>query len=431
MDLVLFAAPGCLCLGGGVSGRQVGASRSPTDIVSILLDPFVDQSRSGVWMATIAELVDRSAQLKHELLEFSWHPRFDRDRELVLRNHFRDRVVGDESEIVAALDYFLLQHELRSGLTVVQRFVTSRPDLPESERELLLGWCDVVEGVFEVHSRDGDALVVENLIDDLTYRVYSNIGTSVFRHLMTGDFMIGRIVPIGSAWLMSGNFLVQPKRRRVQVRQLAYEIVMDDPAKAFRNPDKLARARELQRVTHDRFLRFFESDFLIVPGAALTERMCSFYRFCQEEAEAELARQGAQPERTAEINVEYSSDLIKSDLVAIIHDEVDGLGLYAGFGSIERAFSDPDELRDPDVRQRIRDYLDDPSVSPLLFERLAARSPENANEVFRKVLRRKHFDWVADGDKMMRRRKAEYFGEERLPYIVPLSEKLLPYARGA
>jgi hypothetical protein len=58
---------------------------------------------------------------------------------------------------------------------VVERFVASRADLPEHERELLLGWRNVVEGTFEVQCRDGDALVTENLVDELTYRVHSNM----------------------------------------------------------------------------------------------------------------------------------------------------------------------------------------------------------------------------------------------------------------
>jgi hypothetical protein len=82
--------------------------------------------------------VERSAELKRELLEFSWQPRFDRERREVLRDHLADRFVGD-AEVITALDYFLLQHELRSGETVVERFVASRPELPEHERELLLG----------------------------------------------------------------------------------------------------------------------------------------------------------------------------------------------------------------------------------------------------------------------------------------------------
>jgi len=153
---------------------------------------------------TIASLVERSAELKGELLEFSWQPRFDHDRHEVLRDHFPDRFVGDESELITALDYFLLQHELRSGKTVVERFVASRTDLPEDERELLLGWRNVVEGMFEVQCRDGDALVTENLADELTYRVHSNMGPSVFRRLEPGGFMIGRLVPVGPEWLISG-----------------------------------------------------------------------------------------------------------------------------------------------------------------------------------------------------------------------------------
>ncbi len=137
-------------------------------------------------VAAITSLLDRCAELKREMLEFSWQPRFDRDRDEVLQDHLPDRFVGDESELICALDYFLLQHELRSGRTVVECFVANRPDLPERERELLLGWRDVVEGIFEVRGRDGDALVAENLVDELTYRVYSNMGPGVFRPLKRG-----------------------------------------------------------------------------------------------------------------------------------------------------------------------------------------------------------------------------------------------------
>jgi hypothetical protein len=168
----------------------------------------------GSDVTAIASLVQRSGDLKRELLEFSRQPRFDHDRREVLRDRVRNRVVDDELEQVAALDYFLLQHELRSGQTVVERFVASHPELPEDERELLLGWRNVVEGIFEVQCRDGDALVAENLVDELAYRVHSNMGSSVFRPLESGSFMIGRLVPVGPEWLVSGNFVCYPKSAR-------------------------------------------------------------------------------------------------------------------------------------------------------------------------------------------------------------------------
>lgn len=380
---------------------------------------------------TIACLVERSAELKGELLEFSWQSRFDRDRREVLRSHFPDRFVSEESELVPVHDYFLLQHELRIGKTVVERFVAGRPDLPEHERELLLGWRNVVEGIFEVQCRDGDALVTENVIDELTYRVHSNMGPSVFRPLEPGGFMIGRLVPIESEWLISGNFVCYPKSDRTAVHRTACEMAMRHPESAFRNPDKLARAQQLQKAEHDRFVHFFGDDFVVVPGAQLTERMRSFYTFCRDQAVAELAASGKESKNLPFQALQYSADLVASDAVAVTHDEVEGISLYAEFELIEEAFADPSLLRHPEYRRRVRDYLDDDTISPLLFERMAARNPETTNEVFRKLLGRKRFDWSIGGEKLMRQRKPDYFDRPRLPAFVPLSDKLAPYAAGA
>jgi hypothetical protein len=381
-------------------------------------------------VTAIASLLDRSAELKREMLEFSWQPRFDRERREVLGDHFRDRFVADEPELITALDYFLLQHELRSGKTVVELFVASRPDLPEGERELLLGWRDVVGGIFEVQGRDGDALVTENLVDELTYRVHSNMGPGIFRPLEPGSFMIGRLVPVGPEWLMSGTFAWYPKSDRAAIHRTAYEMTMRHPESAFRNPDKLARAQQLQNTEHDRFVQFFGADFVVIPGAQLAERMRSFYTFCREQAVAELAASGKQQKNVPFRFPDYPADLVVSDAVALTHDEVEGLGLYAEFGLIDEAFADPSLLRHPDYRRRVCDYVDDPTVSPL-FERMAAHDPECTNEVFRKLLGRRSFDWTIDDEKLMRRRKPHHFDEPRWPGIVPVSDKLAAYAASA
>jgi hypothetical protein len=98
---------------------------------------------------------------------------------------------------------------------------------------------------------------------------------------------------------------------------------------------------------------------------------------------------------------------------------------------IEEAFADPSLLRHPDYRRRVRDYLDDPTISPVLFVRMAAHDPERTNQVFRKLLGRKHFDWTIGGEKLMRQRKPDYFDQPRLPCIVPLSDKLAAHAASA
>jgi transposase len=80
-----------------------------------------------------------------------------------------------------------------------------------------------------------------------------------------------------------------------------------------------------------------------------------------------------------------------------------------------------------DYRQRVLDYLDDDSVSPLPFRQMADRDPTRASEVLRRVLGRKSSDWRRDGEKLMRQRKRSFFDRAPLPRILPFSTRLAPY----
>src|SRR5215468_2234280 len=113
-------------------------------------------------MAPTVDLVARSGDLKRELVEYAQRPRYDRAFREALLTQDPD-VVVDDQKFIMFLDHFVLQHRLRNGKTVVEQFVAARPDLPEAEREMLLGWRDVVEGIFEVSHRDGEALIMDNL----------------------------------------------------------------------------------------------------------------------------------------------------------------------------------------------------------------------------------------------------------------------------
>ena len=55
-------------------------------------------------------------------------------------------------------DHFILQRRLTDGRTVVDHFVSAHPHLPEADRQMLLGWRDVVEGIFEIRKRKGDTV---------------------------------------------------------------------------------------------------------------------------------------------------------------------------------------------------------------------------------------------------------------------------------
>jgi len=107
---------------------------------------------------------------------------------------------------------------------VLDQFLASWPDLSAADREMLRGWRDPVDGIFEIRGRDGDSLILLNLVDDLEYRTYSNMGPVAFRPLPKRGFVYARLVPVrpvSDAWLVSGSVRAYRKSDAAQVGQVA------------------------------------------------------------------------------------------------------------------------------------------------------------------------------------------------------------------
>ncbi len=230
-------------------------------------------------MPATVDLVERSGDLKRDLLAFARGPRFARALQRALAERFGRVVVGDEGELFNFLDHFILQRRQADGRTVVEHFVEEHPELPEAERAMLLGWREVVEGIFAVQGRDGLALIVENLIDELPYRVRSNMGPSVFTQFPVGSYMIGRLVPVGDEWLISGATSVLAPSRRADANGAAANIATQMPSLVFRNPAKVEQGWELQREERRQFIDFFGADLVVLPGHELAERMRDYARY--------------------------------------------------------------------------------------------------------------------------------------------------------
>jgi hypothetical protein len=116
------------------------------------------------------DLVERARELKPMLVDFALSPRFDRELSAVIARNFPDGLTTDGAMFSMVIDQFALQHRLRSGTTVVEAFTAAHPELTDAERDMLLGWRDVVEGVFEIRRKDRDAVLLFSFLDELTYR---------------------------------------------------------------------------------------------------------------------------------------------------------------------------------------------------------------------------------------------------------------------
>ena len=103
-----------------------------------------------------AALLRRTGDLKGGLVAFFQQPRYDRAASSFLAEYGNGLEDADEQRWMLLWDCFVLEHRLANGRTMVEQFVEARPDLPEVEREMVLGWRDVVQGPFEVQRAGTD-----------------------------------------------------------------------------------------------------------------------------------------------------------------------------------------------------------------------------------------------------------------------------------
>ena len=126
-----------------------------------------------------------------------------------------------------------------------------------------------------------------NLIDDLEYRAYSNMGAAAFRPLPKHGFVYARLVPIGpvlDAWLVSGSMRSYRKSDATQVAQVALELATRLPELVHRNHRNVEQAWQQMRAERAAFVDFCGGDELVLPPAEAQERINAFYRDRQEAA---------------------------------------------------------------------------------------------------------------------------------------------------
>ena len=380
----------------------------------------------------LARLIERSAELKRDLVDFACSPRLERTLAAAMLEAGLDEL--EEADAISTIDWFALQYRMRDGRTVVDRFVASRPDLDAADREMLLGWRDPVEGIFEIRSKDRDAIILLNLIDDLEYRTYSNMGPAFLRQLPKGGFVHARLVPIHpapGAWLISGMMTTYRKSDAEYIAKVALELATKRPELVFRNPDKVEQGWKQMREDRAGFVAFFGRDELVLPPAEAGERLNAYYRQRQEAA---LARKPGRrrPPNLPGLDVpifEFPPGL-DADTVGVIFDDVDGLNIYPDYGMLRDLFGDPVLAADKRYAEVLRGYLGSETIAPLPLQRLAAAHPDTVDAVFRKILRKREFTWAEHGEALMRRRKAWYYEREPRPGVSVIGDRLLELAFG-
>ncbi|MFI6599790.1 hypothetical protein ACIBHX_26380 [Nonomuraea sp. NPDC050536] len=360
------------------------------------------------------DLLERACELKPELVHYATSGRFARELSVVLDRFYADGAAPDEAAAFLPVDFFVHQHRLPGGDTVIDRFLDDHPGLDDVSRDLLLSWKDVVEGVFEVRGHDHDTATLHNLVDELTYQARSNLGAGAFEPLSPGMFVVGRLIPLGEEWLISGTPAVHPADARQTLVSVAAHVALANPAYVFRNPEALATARRLQSEQRRCFVAYFGTDQVVCPGSEVEERMRGYLAYQSDR----IPSAGTQPV------FEVPGHVRSSDTVALIFDETHGFAYYRDFGRLEEIFADPRLLDRRPYRDLLSGYLRGDEVSPVPLVRLAERDPARADAVFAKLLGRSGFRWDRSGEALLRTHKPAHYTAPHLPNLTPTTQAI-------
>jgi len=391
--------------------------------------------------AADGDLLQRSGPLKAALVAFGQSQRFASEFRSAYSNRFGTAEPGNQLDYINFLDRFVLEHRTRDGRTVVEQFIASRPDLPEAERAMLLRWATVVEGIFEIERHDGDAAVMVNLVDELTYRVRSNAGPQLLERLVPETILWARVVPFGDDWLLSGALNSAPPEARPEMRRAAADMANTCPAAVFRNPDKIALGWELHQRLRRHFVEFFGADLAIVTGPELADRMAGFWSHHATRISAARSQtpgtsavsvapdapDEAQPPAVPRMSI--SPDLEQAETVGIIFDEVEGLWFLPEYRLVQEAFDNPALITGRRYRDAVSGYLRSQSLPPIALRRLAEQDPDRAGRVFARLLGKPRFTWQRDGEALLRRYKSDFLDRTPLPGVTPLSNRQLAFLR--
>lgn len=359
------------------------------------------------------EFLDRCSALKHEVVDFALQPRFSG----ALRRFLRDTPAIDE-EPENVVDRFIQQHRWPDGRTVVDRFLAERPDIEGAERAHLLGWHDVVEGIFEIHEHDGTGVHTTNVVDALDYRVRSNMGSELFETIPDGSFLDARVVPLDDDWVLSASMMVYRPDERDRALDAAAERVAEHPELVYRNPTLCDRAFELAATAHQQFLDHFGTDLIVLDAGTAQPRLAAYLRTRFEE-----------PATADALATEFLGELRGGiETVGLVSDEAQGFEVLGDLGLVVAAFDDPELAKEHRYRRLLKGYLDDDSVSALSLLRLAERDHAKATAVFRAITGRPGFGWDADGEELLRARKPGSF-TTRYPGATVLGETLAAHLR--
>lgn len=344
--------------------------------------------------SSLADRLKRAEALKGELVEFATNGYLKEDYEQQLEM-FQElsKAEGEETgeqEIESFNEWFLYDWIDDYGEGVISQFIDSNEDLGEEDEEVLTGWLDSINSVFEIKSVGKNAITLAELDsgDRFSVVTLADLKELPFKR---GQFMAARLLPFGEQFIFAGIEFILPDRETameaLQVRRMVEMLDADDSME------------EAQAEQREAFIELFGGDEVTVEAKELPDTIERFQRhlfFERKDAETgksvaemfeeEFAQQFTLPE------LPIISSEVADKNVTLVCDEFDGLLILPDYQKFKRVFESKNPDKDIEGWQDlVWAYVEDPDIPIVAFERIAETHPKQVEKVMRGVLDDKKF----------------------------------------
>jgi hypothetical protein len=334
-------------------------------------------------------IIDRATRLKQRLVSFVHEGRMRLAFEEELRTRGLRTLEG--YALIDFTDWFIFEWEGEQGECVLDEFLDAHPDLAREDREIVEGWYEAVDDVFEVVGRGGDGFLMRDEEGD-EYVVVPTAMKADDLPWSPGLHISTRILPVGDVYLLSG----------IQSTASDRDSLLEQEEEDF-DVDSV-----IGEILTDAFVQYFGGRETLVPAREVGDRLRAFYEFLftdyqpkgAEHTFGELLRTdgGAVPDIELP-EIELPDDALDVE-VGLLADPDEGLAVVPYYGAVRRYVTDG-EGDVEELREIVIDMLEDDQVPPFVFYTLADLPGGRFGSLLAEALDDPEFDMETDLDELL------------------------------
>jgi hypothetical protein len=391
----------------------------------------------------VDEILERSRKLKQNLVNFVLDAEGELAEalEMYAAEHSRGKR-GDSVQQDLIIDTFITEGKV-GDKTPLDLFLSSQPELSQSDRQLVSNWRRSFIGLFAVNQILPDAFDLRNWLTAKHYIVKPNNSQLLaeMTRFKEGEILLTRIAPVTDTyWTFSGPCTPMGKLGKPKLA-VAIGNFKDNYKSALYSdaPELLEQAWQSVGQYHQQFVDFFGSDEVTMPGYQLNKKIAEFQEALiqrrlaaagidesktlaeaaeeagigEEEIRAVAEEVGADSKAISQLfdsksttkmvmpKVDLPAELKKAEQVTAMSDPRWGqmfLPTYSQFKTLLEA----DNWQSVEGSEKlIRYYLENPTINAFIWQRLTQQYPIELEKLLQTLLKRPDFKLDSDLNELL------------------------------